>query len=87
MPLLTKNVSGSKSERSTAKKYKRYYKNFSPLASPIFLIYNICSQKNIHLRKTLWDNRKGMIGKDGFASSIRNRGDVHVRLHEEYCKK
>ena len=40
----------------------------------------------MHLRKTRWDNRKDMTSKDGLCSIYRNKGDVHVRLHEEYCK-
>lgn len=37
-------------------------------------------------RKARWNNRKGKISKDGFAPSIRNRRDTHLRLFESYRK-
>lgn len=40
----------------------------------------------LRYRKKRFDNRKGMISEDGFAPSIRNKRDVHVRLYEEYYK-
>lgn len=43
-------------------------------------------RNRLRYRKARWNNRKGLISKDGFAPSIRNKRDVHVRLYEEYCK-
>lgn len=37
-------------------------------------------------RKPRWNNRKGLIAKDGFAPSIRNKRDTHIRLFEQYSK-
>lgn len=37
-------------------------------------------------RAARFDNRKGMICKDGFAPSIRNKRDLHVALCERYAK-
>lgn len=48
--------------------------------------YRRTRRNRLRYRKARWENRKGMISKDGFAPSIRNKRDVHVRLHEEYYK-
>lgn len=48
--------------------------------------YRRTRRNRLRYRKTRWNNRKGMISKDGFAPSIRNKRDVHVRLYEEYYK-
>lgn len=48
--------------------------------------YRRTRRNRLRYRKARWDNRKGMINKDGFAPSIRNKRDVHVRLYEEYYK-
>lgn len=37
-------------------------------------------------RKARFNNRRGKIYKDGFAPSIRNRRDVHIRLFQMYQK-
>lgn len=37
-------------------------------------------------RKPRFDNRKGMVSKDGFAPSIRNKRDCHIRLFEQYAE-
>lgn len=37
-------------------------------------------------RKARFSNRKGLISKDGFAPSIRNKRDIHVALYESYCR-
>ncbi len=37
-------------------------------------------------RKPRWNNRKGLMIKDGFAPSIRNKRDQHVMLCERYAK-
>lgn len=37
-------------------------------------------------RKPRWNNRKGLIAKDGFAPSIRNKRDNHIRLFNQYSK-
>ncbi len=37
-------------------------------------------------RKPRFNNRKGMIAKDGFAPSIRNKRDVHVALFKTYSQ-
>lgn len=36
-------------------------------------------------RKPRFDNQKGMIARDGFAPSIRNKRDVHISLYKRYC--
>lgn len=48
--------------------------------------YRRTRRNRLRYRKKRFDNRKGMISKDGFAPSIRNKRDVHVRLYEEYYK-
>lgn len=48
--------------------------------------YRRTRRNRLRYRKKRFDNRKGMISEDGFAPSIRNKRDVHVRLYEEYCK-
>ena len=48
--------------------------------------YRKTRRNRLRYRKKRFDNRKGMISEDGFAPSIRNKRDVHVRLYEEYCK-
>lgn len=42
--------------------------------------------RNTRHRKARFSNRKGMITKDGFAPSIRNKRNVHVALYESYCR-
>ena len=37
-------------------------------------------------RKSRFHNRKGMIMKDGFAPSVRNKRDVQIDLFKNYCK-
>lgn len=37
-------------------------------------------------RKPRFDNRKGLIAKDGFAPSIRNKRDQHIMLCQSYCE-
>lgn len=37
-------------------------------------------------RKARFSNRKGLISKDGFAPSIRNKRDQHVMLYQSYLK-
>ena len=37
-------------------------------------------------RKARFSNRKGLISKDGFAPSIRNKRDQHIKLYQSYCK-
>ena len=48
--------------------------------------YRRTRRNSLRYRKKRFDNRRGMISKDGFAPSIRNKRDVHVRLYEEYYK-
>lgn len=48
--------------------------------------YRRARRNRLRYRKARWNNRKGLIAKDGFAPSIRNKRDVHVHLYEEYCK-
>lgn len=48
--------------------------------------YRRTRRNRLRYRKARWNNRKGMIRKDGFAPSIRNKRDVHIRLYEEYCQ-
>lgn len=48
--------------------------------------YRRTRRNRLRYRKARWNNRKGLISKDGFASSIRNKRDVHVHLYEEYYK-
>lgn len=48
--------------------------------------YRRTRRNRLRYRKKRFDNRKGMISEDGFAPSIRNKRDVHVRLYEEYYK-
>ena len=48
--------------------------------------YRRTRRKRLRYRKARWNNRKGLIIKDGFAPSIRNKRDVHVRVYEEYYK-
>ena len=37
-------------------------------------------------REPRFDNRKGMVAKDCFAPSIRNKRDIHVALFKMYCE-
>ena len=37
-------------------------------------------------RKARFSNRKGIISKDGFAPSIRNKRDQHIMLYLGYCR-
>lgn len=48
--------------------------------------YRRTRRNRLRYRKARWNNRKGLICKDGFAPSIRNKRDVHIHLYEEYCK-
>lgn len=48
--------------------------------------YRRTRRNRLRYRKARWNNRKGLISKDGFAPSIRNKRDVHIHLYEEYCK-
>lgn len=48
--------------------------------------YRSTRRNRLRYRKARWNNRKGLISKDGFAPSIRNKRDVHVYLYEEYYK-
>lgn len=48
--------------------------------------YRRTRRNRLRYRKKRFNNRKGMISKDGFAPSIRNKRDVHVCLYEEYYK-
>lgn len=48
--------------------------------------YRRTRRNRLRYRKARWNNRKGLISKDGFAPSIRNKRDVHVYLYEEYYK-
>lgn len=48
--------------------------------------YRRTRRNRLRYRKARWNNRKGLISKDGFAPSIRNKRDVHVHLYEEYYK-
>lgn len=48
--------------------------------------YRRTRRNRLRYRKARWNNRKGLISKDGFAPSIRNKRDIHVRLYEEYYK-
>lgn len=48
--------------------------------------YRRTRRNRLRYREARWNNRKGLISKDGFAPSIRNKRDVHVRLYEEYYK-
>lgn len=48
--------------------------------------YRRTRRNRLRYRKARWSNRKGLISKDGFAPSIRNKRDVHVHLYEEYYK-
>ena len=48
--------------------------------------YRRTRRNRLRYRKARWNNRKGMISKDGFAPSIRNKRDVHIRLYEKYYK-
>lgn len=48
--------------------------------------YRRTRRNRLRYRKARWNNRKGMINKDGFAPSIRNKRDVHIRLYEDYYK-
>lgn len=48
--------------------------------------YRRTRRNRLRYRKARWNNRKGMISEDGFAPSIRNKREVHVRLYEEYYK-
>ena len=47
--------------------------------------YRRTRRNRLRYRKARWNNRKGLISKDGFAPSIRNKRDVHIHLYEEYC--
>lgn len=48
--------------------------------------YRRTRRNRLRYRKKRFDNRRGMISRDGFTPSIRNKRDVHVRLYEEYYK-
>lgn len=48
--------------------------------------YRRTRRNRLRYRKKRFDNRKGMISRDGFTPSIRNKRGVHVRLYEEYYK-
>lgn len=48
--------------------------------------YRRTRRNHLRYRKNRFNNRRGMISRDGFAPSIRNKRDVHVRLYEEYYK-
>ena len=48
--------------------------------------YRRTRRNRLRYRKKRFNNRKGLISKDGFTPSIRNKRDVHVRLYEEYYK-
>lgn len=48
--------------------------------------YRRTRRNRLRYRKKRFDNRRGIIRKDGFTPSIRNKRDVHVRLYEEYYK-
>lgn len=48
--------------------------------------YRRTRRNHLRYRKKRFNNRRGMISRDGFAPSIRNKRDVHVRLYEEYYK-
>lgn len=48
--------------------------------------YRRTRRNRLRYRKKRFNNRRGMISRDGFAPSIRNKRDVHIRLYEEYCK-
>ena len=48
--------------------------------------YRRTRRNRLRYRKKRFNNRRGMISRDGFAPSIRNKRDVHVRLYEEYYK-
>ena len=48
--------------------------------------YRSNRRNRLRYRKARWNNRKGLISKDGFAPSIRNKRDVHIRLYEEYYR-
>ena len=50
------------------------------------LKYRRTRRNDLGYRKPRFNNRKGLITKDGFAPSIRNKRDTHVRLYEEYSK-
>ena len=41
--------------------------------------YRRTRRNNLRYRKPRFNNRKGLITKDGFAPSIRNKRDTHVR--------
>lgn len=43
-------------------------------------------RNRLRYRKASWNNRKGIAAKDGFAPSIRNKRDVHIRLFEMYSR-
>ena len=48
--------------------------------------YRRTRRNRLRYRKKRFDNRKGMISKDGFTPPICNKRDVHVRLYKEYHK-
>lgn len=48
--------------------------------------YRRTRRNRLRYRKKRFNNRRGMISRDGFAPSIRNKRDVHIRLYEEYYK-
>ena len=48
--------------------------------------YRRTRQNRKRYRKPRFDNRKGMVSKDGFAPSIRNKRDCHIRLFEQYAE-
>ena len=48
--------------------------------------YRRTRRNRLGYRKPRFDNRKGVISDGGFAPSIRNRRDCHIRLFEQYAK-
>lgn len=49
--------------------------------------YRRTRRNRLRYRKPRWSNRKNnQICKDGFAPSIRNKRDVHVKLFKMYCE-
>lgn len=43
-------------------------------------------RNRLRYRKPRFNNRKGLISKDGFAPSIRNKRDVHIRLFQDFAE-
>ena len=48
--------------------------------------YQRSRRNRLRYRKPRFNNRKGMISKDGFAPSIRNKRDVHIRLLQDFAQ-